>query len=213
MTRYLGEDRAAGQSSRGVIGAIQVPVSYFYNSGTIDGGTASAMTFAQSGTTVPGFPSGSWNNDGSILSAGSPATLDVQTGYSSELTLYNSGTIRNAGSGSAISYNTIYKRMSLTNAAGGSISSANGTAIVSNADMSISNSGTISGAGTAIDVAGGLHLTGSGTITGSVNAGASGSAGSTIDLSAQQPGTAQSLLARVLHRGEGRPGRVRDDAA
>lgn len=170
----------------GVIGAIQVPVSYFYNSGTIDGGTASAMTFAQSGTTVPGFPSGSWNNDGSILSAGSPATLDVQTGYSSELTLYNSGTIRNAGSGSAISYNTIYKRMSLTNAAGGSISSANGTAIVSNADMSISNSGTISGAGTAIDVAGGLHLTGSGTITGSVNAGASGSAGSTIDLSGGQ---------------------------
>lgn len=170
----------------GIIGAIQVPVQYLYNSGTIDGGTASALTFAQSGTTVPGIAPASWTNDGSILSTGSPATLNLQTGYTSNFSMDNSGTIRNAGTGSAISFGNGDYYMTLRNAASGVISSANGTAITSATGMRIENSGTISGSGTAIDAAGPLFLTGSGTITGSVNAGASSSAGSTIDLSGGQ---------------------------
>jgi hypothetical protein len=138
----------------GYIGAISAPFLSIANSGTIDGGTLSAVSW-------DAYISSTIGNDGVIRSNSAAATIDVRGAA-----ITNSGTIANSGGGAAIVGAT-----SITNQAGGVIS-ANGSTAISGQYVQVTNAGTIavSPGDSAISVSGTLTLTNTGTVTGNVRA-------------------------------------------
>ena len=135
------------------IGAIQAVIENLSNSGTITGGSGSAID-----TTVTNgnyFGQLTWQNSGTITASGAAPTINAVSGLGA-ISLTNSGTITNTGTGSAI---------------GGS------------GNLTVTNSGTISGSTFAIQTSGALTLNSTGTINGSVEAdNVNGYGGSTINL-------------------------------
>lgn len=166
----------------GSIGGIRAFVGSMTNNGAIIGGSGSAIDSTTTGYFYSYYTS--WQNNGSITSNSSASTLIVAAG--SNLNLANGGQITNSGSGAAVALQQLstYNTPVINNLAGGTISSVGGSAITSNAVLTITNAGTISGAGYAINTSGELNLTSTGVITGAVEADNVGGFGaSTINLS------------------------------
>lgn len=121
----------------GFIGGIDGSFSTITNSGTIEGGAASAIHAALPPTLGLTSPQ-SLTNSGTIRSAGSAGTVDVaQPGFR----ITNSGTIGNLGTGQAI----FGGDLSITNNAGASIATAGSVAIGSNVSVNLTNRGVITG--------------------------------------------------------------------
>jgi len=132
-------NRAAGS-----IGAIDSAVGALQNDGAIDGGTLSAIHGGVDGVIFNGsstIPFGVTNH-GTIASTSTTPTIDGQP------MVVNDGMIVNRGTGPAIAADFI----SLTNAAGGVIEAASGTAI-STGQLQLVNRGTIDGSITFVSPA------------------------------------------------------------
>lgn len=133
---FASIDNAEG----GTIGAIIGTIGYLTNAGVIDGGSLSAID--QTSTYNNGVYPGTWVNSGTIKSASTSATIaNLATPF---FPLTNSGTIANSGTGAAVQGRDSSYSIAITNLAGGTISSAGGTAIVANA-LTLINAGTIKG--------------------------------------------------------------------
>ncbi len=148
----------------GTIGAISGAIGTLTNAGTIDGGSRSAVDAgATYSSAVYGY---GWTNSGTISNNGTAATLaNVRTS-----TLTNSGTIANAGTGAAIAGGY----MTLTNGAGGRITTAGTTAIEHYGTFKLTNAGTIVGdiANSTVTFSGDITVDNAvGTITGNVRMG------------------------------------------
>ncbi|WP_457353398.1 autotransporter outer membrane beta-barrel domain-containing protein [Sphingomonas sp. UYP23] len=158
-TGRLTVSNAVGGSIGGLSGAI----SLVSNTGTIDGGANAAI--AASG--AQGY--GNTSNTGLIVSRSTAATLSTASS-TSYLSVTNSGTIRNDGTGAALQSGGA---LSLTNATGGTIGS-NGTAITAAGAITLTNAGTINGSVVSTAAAGSSSTidTRSGTINGNVALGA-----------------------------------------
>lgn len=123
-------------SASGSIGAISGPVGQLTNAGLVDGGALSAID--QTTTYNSGVYSfNDWTNSGTIRSSSTAATI-ANLGYQS---LVNSGTIDNAGAGAAIQG----VNLTITNLAGGRITTAGTTAIAAGSAIMLTNFGTITG--------------------------------------------------------------------
>ena len=121
--------------SNGVInGGIVGTVLNFSNSGTIDGGSSSAIR-ELAATVIPSFIAHSYDNSGTIRSNGAAPTLDVFQ----PLAFLNSGAITNDGSGTAI---RSVDPLTLDNR--GTIGTA-GTTAIDAGPLALTNSGTING--------------------------------------------------------------------
>lgn len=131
-----GAFSAITNRSGGVIsGSIIGPVSALDNAGLIDGGSNSAISWTGSFPYTTAL--GTWANSGTIRSASAAATIlgtDI-------MAFTNSGSIANMGSGPAIET----RFLTLTNQAGGIISSAGPVAIKSTGLLNLTNAGTITG--------------------------------------------------------------------
>lgn len=160
ITRLV--NRAGGTITGSIIG----PVGTLDNAGLIDGGNVSALTV---GNASAAYVAGEWTNTGTIR-ANSTAAVIVRAGNN---TLVNSGTIANAGTGTAItnSQPANFYAYAIQNQAGGTISSAGTTAVANVGALSLTNMGTINGDVTTGDGASFVDSTG-GHINGSVLFGA-----------------------------------------
>ncbi|MDZ7282982.1 autotransporter outer membrane beta-barrel domain-containing protein [Sphingomonas sanguinis] len=119
----------------GTIGAIFGPVGTMTNAGTIDGGTRSAIDIGL--LFGPPVYSYGWTNSGTIRANSAGSTLANVLSTS----LTNSGTISNGGSGAAI----MGQSLTLTNAAGGRITTAGTRAIQIDGGINLTNAGVIVG--------------------------------------------------------------------
>jgi hypothetical protein len=152
--------------SGGTIGAVRAMVGSLDNRGLIDGGSLSALSYADSAGAVV-FPS-YWSNSGTIRSNSTLAVIDFPTVVANGF--FNSGQIINLGAGTAIDAAT--QSLQIVNDVGGTISSAGSIAIRSGGfTFSMANRGTVNGsiiAGTSYSYLDNR----SGTINGSVVFGA-----------------------------------------
>lgn len=128
---------AITNNAGGVIGAISGTVGTLTNAGTINGGANSAL---DPGTMYNYYLSqGGWTNTGTITSASSAATIaNLSQIYPGST---NSGLINNTGRGPALSGSAV----TISNAAGGTISAASGPAISAGSQLMLTNAGTING--------------------------------------------------------------------
>ncbi|WP_336869353.1 autotransporter outer membrane beta-barrel domain-containing protein [Sphingomonas sanguinis] len=148
-----------------MIGAILGPVGTLNNAGVIDGGSRSAIDVGTTYSSAVAYSYG-WTNSGTITTSSTAATLTNITSMS----WTNSGTISNIGTGAAISGGY----MTLTNAAGGRITTAGTTAIDHYGTFNLTNAGTIVGDVTSSTVtfSGAMTIDNAvGTITGNVRLG------------------------------------------
>lgn len=149
----------------GTIGAISGAIGTLNNAGVIDGGSRSAIDV---GTTYSSAVASSygWTNSGTITTNSTAATLaNIKS-----MSWTNSGTISNIGTGVAIAGGY----MTLTNAAGGRITTAGTTAIDHYGTFNLINAGTIVGDVTSSTVtfSGAMTIDNAvGTITGNVRLG------------------------------------------
>ncbi|PZU45014.1 MAG: hypothetical protein DI568_14665 [Sphingomonas sp.] len=133
---FVAIDNAAG----GTIGAIVGNIERLNNAGLIDGGASSAIDETIVYNSWP-YPAG-WTNSGTIRSASDTAT--IANLYASVNPLTNSGIIANSGTGAAIEGRSNGQRLTATNLAGGTISTAGSSAIVATS-INLVNAGTITG--------------------------------------------------------------------
>ncbi|WP_380784337.1 autotransporter outer membrane beta-barrel domain-containing protein [Sphingomonas sp. R86520] len=126
------------QATGTISGSIVGPVGMLKNAGLIDGGSNSALTTGNAGSSYPYTISpGTWTNTGTIRSNSSAATI-----VSSSIgTLISSGTIANFGAGAALASSSLI----VQNQAGGLISSSGTTAINGTGYLNLVNRGTITG--------------------------------------------------------------------
>jgi hypothetical protein len=126
--------------SGGTIGAIQAMVGSLDNSGLIDGGNLSALSYANSAGVIV-FPS-YWSNSGTIRSNSALAVIDFPIVAANSI--LNTGQIVNLGTGAAIDAAT--QGLALSNDVGGTIGSAGSTAIrVGGFGFSMTNRGAVNG--------------------------------------------------------------------
>lgn len=126
--------------SSGTIGAIRAMVGSLDNRGLIDGGSLSALSYADSAGVIV-FPS-SWSNSGTIQSSSTLAVIDFPTVVANGF--LNSGQIINLGAGAAIDAAT--QSLQIVNDVGGTIGSAGSTAIRSGGySFGMANRGTVNG--------------------------------------------------------------------
>ncbi|KTW04514.1 hypothetical protein NS258_17945, partial [Sphingomonas sanguinis] len=147
------------------VGAILGPVGTLNNAGVIDGGSRSAIDVGTTYSSAVAYSYG-WTNSGTITTNSTAATLANITSMS----WTNSGTISNIGTGAAISGGY----MTLTNSAGGRITTAGTTAIDHYGTFNLTNAGTIVGDVTSSTVtfSGAMTIDNAvGTITGNVRLG------------------------------------------
>lgn len=124
---------SAGES----IGAVNAPTRYVRNAGTIDGvGTSAIFTTGQD----PISGGASIQNSGTIRSNSASPTIQIYGGIAN--TVFNTGVVRNTGSGLGI-LSTL--QVSVYNQQGGLIETAGGAAVSSPDRLLLTNSGSIVG--------------------------------------------------------------------
>lgn len=138
VTTWSGFSSIANRATGTISGSIVGPVATLNNAGLIDGGSGSAFTTGNAGTSYSfRINPGSWTNTGTIRSNGPAATIVSSTIG----TLINSGTIANTGTGAALSSSNLV----VQNRAGGLISSGGTIAINGTGYVNLVNQGTITG--------------------------------------------------------------------
>jgi hypothetical protein len=149
-------------SAEGYIGGIESGYVSITNSGTISGGSISAINGAVPG--APGLPNIIYNY-GTISNNSDLATIQS---FAPSNDFYNYGLISNSGSGSAISFGPGFTYF--TNSSSGIVSAAGGVALNAGQSQTIfvNNSGTITGAGGAVVGGFNLNVNNQGTINGSI---------------------------------------------